>query len=146
MTESLWQSSLDKFQSDVAAEHGKAAAVAIACVTAVLGLSILIKALRIKGDTKDLVPLAERLIQEMRGAADADAEALRAYIQTHDAADLREVPADAFHLMQEALGLCAQAAPLITGLFAADVKVATALVQGARDSIEACIAANLPAA
>lgn len=45
MTESLWQSSLDKFQNDVAAEHGKAAAVAIACVTAVLGLSILVKAL-----------------------------------------------------------------------------------------------------
>lgn len=93
-----------------------------------------------------MVPLAERLIQELRGAADADAEALRAYIQTYDPADLREVPAVAFHLAQEALRLCTQAAPLVTGLFAADVKVAAALVKGSRDSIEACMTANLLAA
>jgi len=144
MADTLWHSSLDRFRTEVAAEHGKAAAVSIACVTAVLGLSILIKALRIKGDGQELVPIADKLIEELRRAADADAEALRAYVETHDPLELREVPAEAFHLAQEAYGLCKQAAPLITGLFAADVKVATALIQGSRDAIEACISANLP--
>ena len=142
MADTLWRSSLHHFQNDVAAAHGKAAAVAIACVTAVLGLSILIKALRIKGDIIDLVPDAERLILELRAAADADAEALQTYIQTHDSTGIREVPAEALRLVQEAYALCEQAAPLFTGLFAADVTVAAALVQGAREAIGACIVAN----
>lgn len=142
MTASLWHAPLDQFQSDVAAALPAPAGVATTCVAAALGLSLLVKVLRITGKRQDLLPEALELIGELRAAADADVAGVRAYIQTRDTRALHEVPTRAAHLMAKGLTLCASAAEAVDGLIAADIAAATALLQGAESAVQACIAAN----
>lgn len=142
MEASLWQAPLGEFQRDVAAAKPAPAGVATACVSAALGLSLLIKVLRITGQRSDLLPRAERKTEELRAIADADVDAVYAYIQTRNASGLREVPARALSATRRAIDLCDQSAPSISGLIAADVAAAKAILQGALSAIEACITAN----
>lgn len=142
MSASLWHSPLGDFQSNVAAAEPAPAGVATACVTAALGLSLLLKVLRITGQRQELNQRAEGLINELRLVADADVEAVWAYIQTRSAAGLREVPTRGLRAARQALDLCAQTEPHISGLIAADVRAAGALLRGSIEAIEACIAAN----
>ncbi len=99
------------------------------------------KVLRIRGTHETLLPLALDLIEELRSTADEDIAAVRSYIQTRDAKPLREVPQKAEHLVAQALVLCAAVSD-ITGLIAADVAAATALLEGASNAIGACVTAN----
>jgi hypothetical protein len=141
MSASVWQTQLSQFQAEVAAPQPAPAGVATSCVAAALGLSLLVKVLRIRGNHETLLPLALNLIDELRSTADADIAAVRNYIQTRDAAPLKEVPRQAEHLVAQALILCA-AVEDIKGLIAADVAAATALLEGASNAIGACVTAN----
>jgi hypothetical protein len=111
-------------------------------VAAALGLSLLVKVLRIRGKHENLIPPALGLIEELQATADADIAAVRNYIQTRDSRPLKEVPQKAEHLVAQALILCAAVSDSITGLIAADVAAATALLEGASNAIAACVAAN----
>ena len=141
MGESVWQAPLTEFQEAVAAPQPAPAGVATSCVAAALGLSLLVKVLRIKGKHETLLPMALDLIGELRATADADIAAVRGYIQTRDSKPLKETPKKAEHLVAQGLILCA-AVEDITGLIAADVAAATALLEGASNAIAACVAAN----
>jgi hypothetical protein len=142
MKASLWHAPLGECQCDIAAAKPAPAGVATACVTAALALSLLIKVLRITGERVDLLPLAEREVDELRMIADADVDAVYDYIQAGNRIGLREVPARALRAAYTALSLCVQAGPHIKGLISADVAAARALLQGSANAIEACIAAN----
>ncbi len=142
MSASVWQVPLAEFQSEVAAAQPAPAGVAVACVTAALGVSLLVKVLRITGKRPELLEPALLLIEELQAAADADAAAVRAYIQTRNKQAMQDIPARAAHLMAEASTLCAEAAQSVTGLIAADVAAAAALVRGAMFAITACMSAN----
>ncbi|MEI9812476.1 MAG: hypothetical protein WDO18_07270 [Acidobacteriota bacterium] len=142
MSTSLWQQPLEAFQLSVAAARPAPAGVATASVTAALGVSLLIKVLRITGERVDLLAPAELLLSELRAVADADVEAVYAYIQTRDARGMIEIPARALRATDQAIDLCGLAAPHIKRLIAADVTAATALLKGAKAAIMACIAAN----
>jgi formiminotetrahydrofolate cyclodeaminase len=142
MSASVWQTTLKEFQAEVAAPQPAPAGVATSCVAAALGLSLLVKVLRIKGKHDNLIPSALDLIEELQSTADADIAAVRNYIQTRDAKPLKEVPQRAEHLVAQALILCAAVSDSVTGLIAADVAAATALLEGAANAIAACVAAN----
>lgn len=142
MSASIWHTSLGEFQDSVAAAQPAPAGVATACVTAALGLGLLLKVLRITGQRQELHQRAEGLVRELQLVADADVDAVWEYIQTRNAAGLREVPARGLRAAREALDLCTQTEPHISGLIAADVRAAAALLRGAVEAIELCIAAN----
>ncbi len=142
MSASVWQGTLSEFQAEVAAPKPAPAGVATSCVAAALGLSLLVKVLRIRGKHEELLPLALGLIDELKATADADIAAVRNYIQTRDAQPLREVPKQAEHCVAQGLILCGAASESVSGLIAADVAAATALLEGASAAISACVAAN----
>ncbi len=142
MDASIWPRPLGEFQESVAAPQPMPAGVATATTTAALGLSLLIKVLRIRGVRPDLLPPALALIEDLRTTADADIAAVQAYIQHRDSTGLHAVPARAAHAIAQALTLCVEAEPLVTGLIAADIRAASALLEGAASAVAACIAAN----
>lgn len=142
MSASVWQTPLADFQFEVAAGQPAPAGVAVACVTAALGLSLLVKVLRITGQRPELLEGALRLITDLQADADADVAAVRDYIQTRNKQAMRDVPARAAHSVAEASALCAEAAQSVTGLIAADVAAAAALLRGAMFALTACISAN----
>lgn len=142
MGASLWESTLDGFQEGVAAAHPTPAGVATAAVTAALGLSLLVKALRITGERPELIEPALGLIRHLRAAADADVVAVQHYIQTRETGALHDPPVVAARAAMEGVGLCEQAAGAVKGLIRADIEASTALLQGAAAAIAACVAAN----
>jgi formiminotetrahydrofolate cyclodeaminase len=142
MTVSLWQQPLSEVQSLIAGTQPAPAGVATATTTAALGLSLLIKVLRITGKRADLLEPAERLVEELRAIADADVAAVHAYIQRRETKGLHEVPKNAANTVAAALHLATEAKGAVTGLIAADVLASIALLQGASNAISACVAAN----
>lgn len=142
MSDSVWQAPLEQFQEGVAAAQPTPAGVTASCVTAALALSLLIKALRITGKRPDLLPEALELVAELRQCADDDVAGVQAYIQRRETDALREVPGRAAHAIARALALCPPAAEAVRGLISADIEAATAILQGAENAVQACIAAN----
>jgi len=142
MSASLWQAPLAEFQTEVAAAQPAPAGVAVACVSAALAVSLLVKVLRITGKRPELLDRALGLVEELRGVADSDVRAVRAYIQTRDKSAMENVPARAAHLIAEASAVCAQAAESVTGLIAADVGAAGAMLRGAMVAVTICMSAN----
>jgi formiminotetrahydrofolate cyclodeaminase len=142
MSVSLWQAPLAEFQSEIATAQPAPAGVAVACVSAALATSLLVKVLRITGECPELLDSALRLIEELRAAADADVEAVRTYIQTRNKQAMDDIPARAAHAAAEASALCAEAGKSVTGLIAADIGAASALLRGATIAINTCITAN----
>ncbi|MEP6961816.1 MAG: cyclodeaminase/cyclohydrolase family protein [Acidobacteriota bacterium] len=145
MDASLWQDTLDGFQQGVAADRPTPAGVATAAVTAALGLSLLVKALRITGKKPELLEPALKLIEELRSAADADVAAVRRYIETKDQGSLHDAPVRAAKAAMAGVTLCEDAAGAVKGLIRADIEASTALLQGAAAAIAACVAANAEA-
>lgn len=107
-----------------------------------MGLSLLIKVLRITGKCSELIEPLLKLVIELREVSDADVDAVSAYIERRETRGLKEVPERALQLVEQAADLTRQAVPHITGLIAADVKAATALLGGSAAAIRVCIAAN----
>jgi len=114
----------------------------VACVNATFALSLLIKVLRITGKAPELLEPARQLIEEIRAAADADVAAVHDYMQTRNKQGMQQVPKEAGHLVTKAITLCAEASRSVTGLLAADIAAATALLDGSASAISACVAAN----
>lgn len=142
MGDSIWPRPLAEFQESVAAAQPAPAGVATAATSAALGVSLLVKVLRIRGVRPELLPQALALIEELRAAADADVTAISAYIRHRDTRGLKEVPARVAHAVAQALALCIEVEPHVTGLIAADLRAAVSLLDGASNAIAACIAAN----
>lgn len=142
MSVSVWRQSMAEFQENIAAARPAPAGVATAAATAAMGLSLLIKVLRITGKCPELIEPGLKLVIELREVSDADVDAVSAYIEKRETRGFREVPERALKLVDEAAHLCAQAAPQITGLISADVMAAKALLGGSAAAIRVCIAAN----
>jgi hypothetical protein len=142
MRVSLWRQSMEEFQESIAAAKPAPAGVATAAATAAMGLSLLIKVLRITGKCPELIEPLLKLVIDLREVSDADVEAVSAYIERRETRGLREVPERALQLVTQAADLCGQAAPHITGLIAADVMAAKALIGGSAAAIRVCSAAN----
>lgn len=146
MSRSIWSESLASFTDSVAATRPAPAGVAAAAVAAELGTSLLIKALAITGGQDDLLSAARLEAARLRGAADDDIGAVMAYMQTRDAAALRqaiESPMRAARATLAGLELCAKASGKVKSALAADLKAAQALLAGALRAILICIDANL---
>lgn len=142
MSGSVWQAPLEEFQAAVAAPRPAPAGVAAAAVSAALGLSLLVKVLRIRGVLPEVLEAALSLSGELQAAADADIAAVRAYIETRETQGLTESPREVARAILRAQELCTQAAPAVTGLIAADIAAARALLDGAAAAVDACIQAN----
>jgi formiminotetrahydrofolate cyclodeaminase len=82
----------------------------------------------------------------LRVAAEEDVAAVREFLRSKDSAALSkaiEVPERAARSAAIAFDLCAQAAPEVEGLLAADLGAAAALLAGAAKAIQVCVEANL---
>lgn len=133
---------MEEFQESIAAAKPAPAGVAAAAATAALALSLVIKVLKITGKCPELVEPAEKLVIELRDLADADVEAVSAYIERRDKTGLKEVPERALQVVAKATDLCAKATPHVTGLIAGDLMAAKALLGGSAAAIRVCIAVN----
>jgi formiminotetrahydrofolate cyclodeaminase len=143
MHASVWRMPVEELQAAVAAPRPAPAGVTTAAVSAVLGLSLVVKVLRIRGVRPELLAAALELIAELRAGADADIAAVQEFIDTRNQGPLRESPKRVAQAVARARQLCAQAAPELSGRIAADVTAAQALLEGAAAAVEACIAANI---
>jgi formiminotetrahydrofolate cyclodeaminase len=146
MSRSIWSESLASFSDSVAATRPAPAGVAAAAVAAELGISLLIKGLAITGGQDELLNAARLKAAHLRGAADDDIGAVMAYMQTRDAAALRqaiEAPMRTARAAVAGLELCAKASGKVKPALAADLAAAQALLTGALRAILFCIDANL---
>jgi formiminotetrahydrofolate cyclodeaminase len=146
MSRSIWSESLASFSDSVGATRPAPAGVAAAAVVAELGISLLIKALAITGGQDELLNAARKESACLRGAADDDIGAVMAYMQTRDAAALRqaiEAPMRAARATVAGLELCAKASGAVKPALTADLAAAQALLAGALPAILICIDANL---
>ncbi|MBZ5673097.1 MAG: cyclodeaminase/cyclohydrolase family protein [Acidobacteriia bacterium] len=146
MTRSIWSESLAAFSDSVAATRPAPAGVAAAAVAAELGIGLLIKTLAITGGHGELLDAARQERAQLRGAADDDIGAVMAYMQTRDAAALRqaiEAPLRAARAAVAGLELCAKASGAVKSSLTADLGAAQALLAGALRAILICIDANL---
>src|SRR5579871_6064800 len=138
MGESLWSGTLDHLRDRVAGTERAPAGVATACVTAVLGLSLFIKVLRIVSRRKvvprELIDRAQRIAAGLAAMADADTAA----VLSRDAAQMSELPLAAARAATDGIELCKEAAPFVDGAIAADLEAAAHLLRGALDAICAC--------
>ena len=132
--------SLADFADALASRDPAPAGVAAAAVAATLGASLLIKVLEIRKQRPEIVSEARTLIAELRNAADADCAAIRQSLQSQEAI---QAPLRAARAAVRAIDLCAEAAPSITGLLAADLQVGETLLRAAASAILLCLDANL---
>jgi formiminotetrahydrofolate cyclodeaminase len=142
MTGSLWNSPLGDVQESVAEARPTPAGVATATIAAALGLSLVVKVLRIRGRRQDLIEQALALIAELRSLADEDVAAVEAYMQRREKAAMIAIPERAAEATDRAANLCVEADDGAPGLLAADLEAGRALVRGAAKAIRACVAAN----
>lgn len=146
MSRSIWSDSLASFSDSVGATRPAPAGVAAAAIAAELGISLLIKTLAITGGNAELTDAARLERAHLRGAADDDVGAVMAYMQTRDAAALRqaiEAPLRAARAAVTGLELCAKASGAVKSSLTADLGAAQALLAGALRAILICIDANL---
>jgi formiminotetrahydrofolate cyclodeaminase len=146
MSRSIWSESLASFSDAVGATRPAPAGVAAAAVAAELGISLLIKTLAITGGQDELLKAARMERAHLRGAADDDIGAVMAYMQTRDAAALRqaiEAPMRAARATIAGLELCAKASSVVKASLTADLHAAQALLAGALRAVLICIDANL---
>jgi formiminotetrahydrofolate cyclodeaminase len=156
---SIWPGTLASFCEDVAGSNPAPAAVAASAVTASLGLSLLIKVLKIAGRRKSfrgdaqklkaLIDVARREQEELKKAADEDIHAVRLYVGSRDPSGARnaiEVPMRAARAAGAGLDLCAEGAQIEgvkQGLPAADLHAASILLSAALRAILVSVEFNL---
>lgn len=146
MSRSIWSESLATLSDSVAATRPAPAGVAAASVAAELGMSLLIKTLAITGGQTGLLEDARRQAAHLRGAADEDIGAVMAYMQSRDAAALRqaiEAPLRAARAAVAGLELCEKASGVVKASLTADLAAARCLLAGSLQAILICIDANL---
>lgn len=131
---SVWDATLESFCDDLGGTEPAPAAVTASCAVAEMGVSLLLKVLRITGRRKNfngdkarlnaLIEAARGESRELRATADADAAAVRAFIGSRDPAAARqaiEVPMRGARAVKRSADLFASATDLIQGLPAADL-------------------------
>lgn len=134
MKDSLWNATLSNFREKAGAIDPVPAGVAISAVSASLALALLAKVLRIAGKRKNVSALLNSACLEsacLAELADLDIRAFHTYMATGATLEAVEVPMNAARSAVRGLALCAQAAALVTGLTAADIGAAAALLSGA---------------
>ena len=138
MGDSLWSGTLGDFRDRVAGTDRAPAGVATACVTGVLGLSLLIKVLQICARRKPIPPefieRAQRIAAGLAQMADTDTAA----VLSRNAAQISAIPLAAARSAVAGIDLCTEAAPFVDGAIAADLDAARDLIRGALDAIRAC--------
>lgn len=155
-TTSVWDATLDSFCNDLASTEPAPAAVTASCAVAEMGVSLLLKVLRITGRRKKfsadrtrlntLIEAARAESRELRAAADADIAAVRGFIGSRDPAAAKqaiEVPMRAARSVKRCADLCASAADLIQGLPAADLGAGAILLASAIRAILLSVDFNL---
>jgi formiminotetrahydrofolate cyclodeaminase len=141
MNGSFWDASLASFAADVAAPKPAPAGVAASSIAALLGISLLIKVLEIRGIRPDLLDAARSLAAELRQAAEDDVAAVQRYIQSRDLAGMLDPPMRAARAAVSGLELSSKIE--ISGLIAADLRAGTELLAGAARAILTCVDSNL---
>ncbi len=139
----IWSATLGSFCDEVAAAKPAPAGVAVAAVSARLGLALLIKVLRITGKRNDLIEAARRESDQLARAADDDIQAIQQLLHARDANAAIDVPLRAATSAVAGLELCAETAASIRGLIAADLGAAASLLAGAARAILLCVDFNL---
>jgi len=156
--------SLEEFQRQLMAGDSITGAVAVAAVTAWMAVSVLRMVLGVaarKNDSAEIQKLmaaAESISERLAKAPDEDRAAYASYIDARRqpkssaernvaiTAALRratEIPLAAARAGKDALGLCREAAGIIEGDIAADIRGAAALLAGAIRAILTSVDANL---
>jgi formiminotetrahydrofolate cyclodeaminase len=146
MNDSLWRASLASFADEIARKQPAPAGVAASAVTAVLGVSLLIKVLEIRKVHPEVVASARRVSDDLRRAADLDVAAVQVLIGVPDEAAVKNaiaIPLRAACSALEGLELCASVAGEVKGLISADLAAAAELLSGAIRAILLCAQANL---
>jgi formiminotetrahydrofolate cyclodeaminase len=152
----MWAATLASFCDEVASAQPAPAAVTVSCVTAEMGIGLLVKVLTIVGRRKSfkgdrdrlnaLTAAAGEASAALRTAAADDVAAVRAFIGSREAAAaLRaiEVPMQAARAAANGLDLCGDAKGLIEGLAAADLEAASLLISAALRAIVLSVEFNL---
>ncbi len=115
-------------------------------MSAAIGISLLIKALRITGGQAERIKAAQARIAELRKAADDDVRAVKKFIASDDPEliqDAIQIPLRAARAAASGLDLCFKASGSVSGLLAADVGVAAMLIRASTRAILACVDANV---
>jgi len=134
MEASLWTETLAGFRDQVGSTDPVPAGVAISAVTGSIALALLAKVLRIAAKKKDVTALLDAADAEsarLADLADRDILAFYVYMSTGNTREAIEVPMEAARSAVRGLALCADAAGIVTGLTAADIGSAAALLSGA---------------
>ena len=130
----IWEERLSEFRDQVAEPKPMPAAVSVAAVTACLGLSLLIKVLRI-AKQDGLAERAHLESEKLGGYADEDIEAYKGRKPA-------QVPLRAAESAIAGLELCHEAASLVMGPTRADLQSAAAMIAAAARSMLLCAEAN----
>jgi formiminotetrahydrofolate cyclodeaminase len=170
--ETLWSGGLADFRDRTASAEPTPGGGSVACVSAALGLGLVIMALEISAKRKDathpeevrsLIETARTLMDQISHDADADIRAFRAYmaalklpkLSDEDKAarsialqgatrQATEIPIAAARHIVDALGLAAQAEPLTHSHVVSDVGAGAGLLEGALKAVLFNIDVNLP--
>jgi formiminotetrahydrofolate cyclodeaminase len=161
-TNTIWNATLESFRESVASAEPPPAGVAVAAVSATLGVNLLLKVLAIvarrksfAADTEKLSPLLQAAKNEsvrLTQYADDDIAAYRAYLESRrlkiedHAMALREAIETPFRAAESALSsldLCADAAGLVHGAVLADLATAAILLNGAIRAMLLSVEVNL---
>jgi formiminotetrahydrofolate cyclodeaminase len=156
MPQPLWHLSLAQFRDQVASDAPTPSCGAAAAVTASLGLSLVLMAIRIGANPKDketreLLRHAEQVQARLVAHADADAAAFGEYIAADNerekyraARDSVAVPLATAHTCREAMRIAERALPEVKAAMQTDVRAGTLLLRAAMDAVLLNVESNLP--
>lgn len=157
MEASIWTGTVAALRDRAAATEPVPAGVALSAVTASLALALLVKVLaiaRIKksfgGDrhrVAELLDAARAESSRLTSLADEDVQAFSYYLESKGQATRKaiEIPMEAARSAVRGLGLCVEAASLISGLTASDVGAASNMLVGAVRAMLVSVDFNLNA-
>ncbi|GGJ82475.1 cyclodeaminase/cyclohydrolase family protein [Pseudomonas matsuisoli] len=155
MTDSLWHLSLAEFRDRVASDAPTPSCGAAAGVSASLGLSLILKAIRIGSDpadvgTRGLINEAATLHQQLSTHADTDARVFQRFLKAEApemkgqaARDSVAIPLATAHSCREAMRLGERAAPYVKETMRSDVVAGVLLLGAALEAVLLNVRANL---
>jgi formiminotetrahydrofolate cyclodeaminase len=155
MEASIWSGTVADLRDRAAATEPVPAGVVLSAVTASLALALLVKVLAIARMKKGLTGERQRLTELLDAAraessrltslADEDVQAFNHYLESKGQATRKaiEIPIEAARSAVRGLGLCREAAAIISGLTASDVGAASNLLTGAAQAMLISVDFNL---
>lgn len=155
MEASIWTGTVASLRERAAATEPVPAGVALSAVTASLALALLVKVLAItrmkkgfqgdRGRIAELVDAARAESSRLTSLADEDVQAFNHYLESKGQATRKaiEIPMEAARSAVRGLGVCSEAATIISGLTASDVGAASNLLAGAAQAMLISVDFNL---